>query len=52
MEMTKEGKSFNPCFCGTGARTSNYLGYRCWETRFNPCFCGTGARTEDDEEEE
>jgi len=36
---------FNPCFCGTRARTppnrSKIISILC----FNPCFCGTRART-------
>ena len=36
---------FNPCFCGTRARTER----RCMSSApppgFNPCFCGTRART-------
>ncbi len=45
---------FNPCFCGTGARTRsrsrsapNPRSSAC----FNPCFCGTGARTLDSQSE-
>ncbi len=36
---------FNPCFCGTGARTSDNEKDLLWQISFNPCFCGTGART-------
>ncbi len=43
------GASFNPCFCGTGARTVWLRHLLHILLRFNPCFCGTGARTVDDE---
>jgi len=36
---------FNPCFCGTGARTETLERIRDFNPCFNPCFCGTGART-------
>ena len=36
---------FNPCFCGTRARTPNSRIMWPVESCFNPCFCGTRART-------
>ena len=38
-------RSFNPCFCGTGARTWHKTTTNVKPAGFNPCFCGTGART-------
>ena len=44
--LTAVSQGFNPCFCGTRARTR---GRGSIEMRnlgcFNPCFCGTRART-------
>ena len=36
---------FNPCFCGTRARTRPIRVKRASIRCFNPCFCGTRART-------
>jgi len=38
-------RSFNPCFCGTRARTGLFHHPRPRRPSFNPCFCGTRART-------
>ena len=45
-DIQLDERSFNPCFCGTGARTAERRVYGEFEREgFNPCFCGTGART-------
>ena len=36
---------FNPCFCGTRARTMAADRTVAFQSGFNPCFCGTRART-------
>ena len=36
---------FNPCFCGTRARTRTRSPSAMSGSCFNPCFCGTRART-------
>ncbi len=36
---------FNPCFCGTRARTASAIPATRPDLCFNPCFCGTRART-------
>jgi len=39
--------SFNPCFCGTRARTAlPAILTSLTLNGFNPCFCGTRARTQ------
>ncbi len=38
-------QSFNPCFCGTRARTLDATDGAITTEGFNPCFCGTRART-------
>ena len=46
MGMRRSAFCFNPCFCGTGARTPpTSIAVSQSSTGFNPCFCGTGART-------
>ena len=45
MDAIEELLGFNPCFCGTRARTSERYNLLDSLTSFNPCFCGTRART-------